>query len=297
MIGCWVLPLEASFRGVLGIPIMLCLPLGVAGTGIWVWVTTFRLLTLRTASTCIGPFTIVFFLFRPIDGSCYCVRPSVVFVARRRVLGRRVLGRRAHFCRLVSDRSWIDILSSMSQWSARIYDSVDNEPQALQQLLNYGSSRLRAATATWEKYNTVDEESMLGLERLSPESQAWWTRNIWNETVSISSNVMFRYLMVFQREIIYVLGRCAMIGYMGWLPEFVHLVAYDTFEHPLPYKGQPDPDDPTRVLENYHEPWWKSPLESDMIPWADQPKNHILVYKTQVLFSFLIFINLIYPKP
>lgn len=101
--------------------------------------------------------------------------------------------------------------------------------------------------------------------------------------------------MDLKREIIYVLGRCALIGYMGWLPEFVQLVAYDNLEHPLPHlDGKLDPDDPTRVLENYQDPWWESPLESEMIPWADQPKDHILIYQVQVLFSFLVFICLVY---
>lgn len=100
--------------------------------------------------------------------------------------------------------------------------------------------------------------------------------------------------MLLKREIIYVLGRCALIGYMGWLPEFIHLVTYDDLEHPLQHLGgEFDPDDPTRVLESYQEPWWESPLESEMIPWADQPTNHILVYRVQVLFSFVIFICLI----
>lgn len=75
-------------------------------------------------------------------------------------------------------------LSSMPQWSARLSSSPDGEPQALQQLLNYGSSRLRAAMAAWNEYIDVDEESILGLERLTQESQAWWARNIGNETVS-----------------------------------------------------------------------------------------------------------------
>lgn len=82
---------------------------------------------------------------------------------------------------------------------------------------------------------------------------------------------------------------------MGWVPEFVQLAAYDMLEHPLPHlNGVLDPDDPTRVLENYQEPWWESPLESEMIPWADQPKDHISIYQVQVQFSFLIFIHLIY---
>lgn len=42
--------------------------------------------------------------------------------------------------------------------------------------------------AAWNEYINVDEESMLGFERLTPESQAWWTRNISNETVSAPSD-------------------------------------------------------------------------------------------------------------
>lgn len=82
----------------------------------------------------------------------------------------------------------------------------------------------------------------------------------------------------------YVLGRVSLMGYIGSLPELVHLVAYRHLDHPIPPGGQSESNDPTRTLENYHEPWWKSPMKSEMVPWADQPAQHLLIYRSQVMF-------------
>lgn len=61
---------------------------------------------------------------------------------------------------------------------------MDEEAQSLQQLLNYGSSRLRAAMTAWCTYVDIDEHSILAVERMTPESRNWWKRNIGYEIVS-----------------------------------------------------------------------------------------------------------------